>query len=150
MNRLLLLAAAALVLEASFAQAQIQISSGCNPGGHGSMSGNQPPPLGPWYNYWPLEAHFQMPAMPEYPYFGPPQTLPLPQNRGAYGGFGAPKGGMPQMQTGAAQVPAQPQAMYNPYAPYQGAGYYNPAWGYPQQNPAVARPQATPTSGGGR
>ncbi len=30
--------------------------------------------LGPWYNYWPLEAHFQTPAPPAYPYW--PQSGP--------------------------------------------------------------------------
>jgi hypothetical protein len=33
-------------------------------------------PLGPWYNYWPLEAHFQTPAMPCYPYWPSPMALP--------------------------------------------------------------------------
>lgn len=32
--------------------------------------------LGPWYNYWPLEAHFQTPAVPCFPYWPAPQTLP--------------------------------------------------------------------------
>src|SRR5262245_45382739 len=31
--------------------------------------------LGPWYQYWPYEAHFQVPAVPQYPYWGA-QTLP--------------------------------------------------------------------------
>jgi hypothetical protein len=31
---------------------------------------------GPWYLYWPLEAHFQTPAMCQYPYWPTPQTLP--------------------------------------------------------------------------
>jgi hypothetical protein len=32
------------------------------------------PSLGPWYLYWPHAAHFQTPAMPEYPYWGQPMT----------------------------------------------------------------------------
>jgi hypothetical protein len=32
--------------------------------------------LGPWYNYWPLEAHFNVPAPCAYPYWPPGQTLP--------------------------------------------------------------------------
>jgi hypothetical protein len=32
--------------------------------------------LGPWYDYWPLEAHFQVPAPCAYPYWPPGQTLP--------------------------------------------------------------------------
>ena len=39
-------------------------------------------PLGPWYNYWPMEAHYQTPAMPHYPYWPSPMTLP--------GGAGVP------------------------------------------------------------
>jgi hypothetical protein len=31
---------------------------------------------GPWYSYWPYEAHFQSPAPQPYPYYPPPQTLP--------------------------------------------------------------------------
>lgn len=30
---------------------------------------------GPWYLYWPLEAHFITPAHPQYPYWPSPQTL---------------------------------------------------------------------------
>jgi hypothetical protein len=30
---------------------------------------------GPWYNYWPLEAHFNLPAVPKYPYWPAPQVL---------------------------------------------------------------------------
>src|SRR5262245_34166400 len=75
MKRLLVLAALAVALQASPASAQFIKLSGTP--GSGKGSGNQPPPLGPWYNYWPLEAHFQVPAMPEYPYFSAPQTLPI-------------------------------------------------------------------------
>ncbi len=32
--------------------------------------------LGPWYQYWPLEAHFQTPAMPQYPNWPSPMGLP--------------------------------------------------------------------------
>jgi hypothetical protein len=32
--------------------------------------------LGPWYHYWPLEAHFVTPAPCSYPYWPAPQTLP--------------------------------------------------------------------------
>jgi hypothetical protein len=42
------------------------ICGGCCGNGCGGGGGG---PLGPWYNYWPLEAHFQTPAMPEYPYW---------------------------------------------------------------------------------
>jgi hypothetical protein len=42
---------------------------GCGPGGGG---GGQ---AGPWYQYWPLEAHFQTPALPAYPYWPQPMGL---------------------------------------------------------------------------
>jgi hypothetical protein len=42
---------------------------GCYPPGGGVQ-------LGPWYNYWPLEAHFITPAPTGYPYWPQPQTLP--------------------------------------------------------------------------
>jgi hypothetical protein len=32
--------------------------------------------LGPWYLYWPYEAHFTMPAHPQFPYWPSAQTLP--------------------------------------------------------------------------
>ncbi len=43
--------------------------SPCNPGGAVSQ-------LGPWYQYWPMEAHFQTPAPTGYPYWPAPMTLP--------------------------------------------------------------------------
>jgi hypothetical protein len=39
------------------------------------------PQLGPWYLYWPLEAHFGPPAPTCYPYWPQPMTLPT----GAHG-----------------------------------------------------------------
>jgi hypothetical protein len=32
--------------------------------------------LGPWYQYWPYEAHFVVPAPTGYPYWPAPQVLP--------------------------------------------------------------------------
>ena len=46
---------------------------GCCPPGSGPGGGVQ---LGPWYNYWPLEAHFITPAPTGYPYWPSPQTPP--------------------------------------------------------------------------
>lgn len=34
------------------------------------------PQAGPWYLYWPLEAHFVAPAPTGYPYWPSPQALP--------------------------------------------------------------------------
>src|SRR5262245_848400 len=76
MKRLLVLALLALLAGRADAQ-MMKIASGDSPKKKKSLSGNEPPPLGPWYNYWPLEAHFQVPAMPEYPYWSAPQTVPV-------------------------------------------------------------------------
>lgn len=50
----------------------------------------KPYQLGPWYQYFPYEAHFQQPAIPEYPYWVP-QTLPQgsPVLNPGYPGHGA-------------------------------------------------------------
>lgn len=50
----------------------------------------KPYQLGPWYQYWPYEAHFQQPAMPQYPFWGA-QTLPhgSPVLNPGYPGHGA-------------------------------------------------------------
>jgi hypothetical protein len=49
----------------------------------------QPPPAqcGPWYLYWPMEAHFQVPAPTGYPYWPSPMSLPgmAPGGAPAYG-----------------------------------------------------------------
>lgn len=57
-------------------------------GGGGGGGGMQqvPAQLGPWYSYWPYEAHFQTPALPQYPYW-PTQTMP---NGQTYMGPGSP------------------------------------------------------------
>jgi hypothetical protein len=49
--------------------------------------------LGPWYNYWPLEAHFNVPAPCAYPFWPPGQTLPNGQTAAippALGGHAPP------------------------------------------------------------
>ena len=43
--------------------------------------------LGPWYLYYPLEAQFQTPAVPAYPYWPSPMTLPV-RTAGGYPGPG--------------------------------------------------------------
>lgn len=47
-----------------------------NGGGGGGGGGVAPHQLGPWYLYWPHEAHFQTPALPQYPYWPTGQSLP--------------------------------------------------------------------------
>ncbi|MFO0877030.1 MAG: hypothetical protein U0840_06620 [Gemmataceae bacterium] len=113
MKRLLVLVVVAYL--AAPAEAQIiKLGSGDNRK-HKSKSGNEPPPLGPWYNYWPLEAHFQVPAMPEYPYFSAPQTMPV----------------VPPAPY-KAQQPGQGQGGFPGAAPYGGGGGYG---GYPGMAP---------------
>ena len=44
--------------------------------GQGGGGGQAPGVLGPWYLYWPFEAHFATPAHPQFPYWPSAQTLP--------------------------------------------------------------------------
>jgi hypothetical protein len=96
------------------------------------QSGTQ---LGPWYLYWPLEAHFVRPAPPAYPFW--------PQGGGNYpvfntgtgygppgpGNFGAPNPPRPPTPMGP-PLPTTPMPPPNPPAPSpntyapQGPGYY--------------------------
>jgi hypothetical protein len=52
---------------------QWNISGGAGAGSHYYQ-------LGPWYHYWPLEAHFVTPAPTGYPYWPPPQAPMPPAN----------------------------------------------------------------------
>jgi hypothetical protein len=140
MKRLLILAALAVAWQASPASAQFIKLSGTP--GTGLGSGNQPPPLGPWYNYWPLEAHFQVPAMPEYPYFSAPQTLPITRPGGMYGngpgGHGVHPGGQ-AMLSNPGLVPNAPPAAYAGANPY--AGFNNPYLAAQRPQAPVGQPQ---------
>jgi hypothetical protein len=81
---------------------------------------------GPWYLYWPMEAHFQAPAPTGYPYWpGPMAASGLP----GYGGFAA--------------APAYPGYGYGPSPMFHAAGYAPPnAYaGYPNFAPGMM-PQA--------
>jgi hypothetical protein len=52
----------------------------------------------PWYNYWPYDGHFLMPAPISGQFYGPPMTGNFPVNPyfpGAVGGFGTMPGGPP-------------------------------------------------------
>jgi hypothetical protein len=78
------LALLALPLLAAAAQAgpfgPYKIEAGCNAYFRVVTTPTQPcgALCGPWYNYWPLEAHFQLPALPHYPYYPPPQVAGKP------------------------------------------------------------------------
>lgn len=104
MRRLIALALIALAAQAGAASAagpgyayghgstgagfKLRLFGGIGPSG--LVNGGPYQQLGPWYHYWPYEAHFQTPALPQYPYWPAPQTLPPGQ------GFpGAPNGGHP-------------------------------------------------------
>jgi hypothetical protein len=65
------------------------------------------PTAGPWYLYWPYQAHFQVPVPGVNPFFAAPMTMPP--------GFGQP----PPMMA--------PAPGYRPPMPQVGQGYYQPA-----------------------
>jgi hypothetical protein len=58
---------------------------------------------GPWYLYWPLEAHFITPANPHFPFWPSPQTLPPKAAAN-----GAPAVPPPQQEKPGEGKPAQP------------------------------------------
>jgi hypothetical protein len=91
--------------------------------------------LGPWYNYWPLEAHFCAPALPCYPFWPAPQAL-VP-------GGTATTIPAPNCAPGAAPVPVPAPAAAAP-APANNArpAYFRPV-GYDQYG-YYAYPQAAP------
>jgi hypothetical protein len=155
-----LLAGAALALDGSLARAdginfgycssssgsfscnfKAYCGSGCPPCGNGGGSGGGyggAVQLGPWYNYWPLEAHFQTPALPQYPYWPAPQAY----FQGGYAPAQAPSvygpgflpSSAPFSYAGQGYQPyAAPSGYagqgYQPYAApsgYSGQGYANP------------------------
>jgi hypothetical protein len=74
--------------------------------------------LGPWYQYFPYEAHFQSAAPIGFPYWPSPQTLPPPPSE-AY----APQAYAPQAYPSATPPVAygQPSGYQSPY--FQPVGY---------------------------
>jgi hypothetical protein len=80
------------------------------PGG-GPGGGGQPMPaqLGPWYQYWPLEAHYNAPAPTGYPYWPAAQTLP---------------NGAGSIQTGGGPPDVKQSAYYFQPASYYGTPNY--------------------------
>jgi hypothetical protein len=80
MKRLLAAALVALLLAASSAQAVGYPPFKVEMGGNFYLRIYNPccggAQLGPWYQYWPLRAHFQTPAPVAYPYWPTRQTLP--------------------------------------------------------------------------
>jgi hypothetical protein len=92
MNRWIVAVLAGLVVGAATASANgpgpncPPYSPGCNwnqaafngqrAGGAPPKNNGQPGVLGPWYLYYPYEAHFITPAHPQFPFWGSPQVLP--------------------------------------------------------------------------
>lgn len=106
---------------------------GCGPccGGGGCCN------VGPWYLYWPLDAHFQVPAPTGYPFYPAPMAAGgLPGYAGypppaAYPGYGP--AGLPYHA--ANYAPAASYAQYpNYYAPSNYAAQY-PGYGAPAYMP---------------
>jgi hypothetical protein len=105
-----------------------KIEAGCNAYIRCTPYGGAPTQLGPWYLYWPLEAHFQVPALPQFPNWPSPMGLP---NTGGYppAGPGLPPPVVPQPAPPGQLTPPMPEA--HPSGYLQPAGYYN----YPQTVP---------------
>jgi hypothetical protein len=98
--------------------ANFRINCGSNYGG-----GYQ---LGPWYHYWPLEAHFVTPAPTGFPYWPPPQALMPPPN---------PVLPPPQPKPNPGPDVKPVGYYYAPYQTYQPSIRYGPAPSYWYSNP---------------
>jgi hypothetical protein len=74
---LLALACAGMTAQAAGICPPFKVECGCNAYLRAYCPTNgSPAQCGPWYLYWPLEAHFQTPAMPCYPTWPSPMGLP--------------------------------------------------------------------------
>jgi hypothetical protein len=80
---------------------------------------------GPWYSYWPYEAHFISPAPQPFPFYPPPQTLP------PYPGFTPPQPGSgpgpgvaPGSGSGSAPGSGSGSGTAGPAAAFQQSAYY--------------------------
>jgi hypothetical protein len=85
--------------------------------------------LGPWYNYWPLEAHFQTPALPQYPFWPAPQALAPWGTSVTVPAPACPPQAIPTPAPAAAvpaPVSAPRTATFRPVGYEQGGYYYYP------------------------
>jgi hypothetical protein len=100
-----------------------RVTEQANPyGGYSSPNGAV---CGPWYNYWPLDAHFQKPAL-GYPFWPSPQGVAKQAEAAA----------VPPVVAPAAPAAVKPVA-YQPYYPTPGAAPVTyPSYGYPSQAPS--------------
>lgn len=82
---------------------------------------------GPWYLYWPLEAHFNVPAPTGYPYWPSPMALP---GMGGAAGMGGPAPVGPALTP--TPIPAAPTPAEPPLSPsaFQPARYSVPTYWY--------------------
>jgi hypothetical protein len=106
----------------------VKIECGCNAYLHcyNPTCGGCAAQAGPWYLYWPLEAHFQTPALPQYPNW--PSPMGLPPSAGPYGA--APM--LPTAPGAPAPTPVPP-----PGAPAVAPTSFQPVgYSYPQQVPS--------------
>jgi hypothetical protein len=88
----------------------------------------QTPQAGPWYLYWPYQAHFQVAAAGVNPYFPPPMMLPP--------GFGQPPPNAYPAPAPAFQAPMPAPAPGNrPPMPAGAQNYYAPPAGQPGYYP---------------
>lgn len=96
------------------------------------------PQCGPWYLYWPMEAHFGPPAPTGYPAWPPPMTLPGMAPAAAAAPYPVPPPGTPPAPPppgGSQQTGYYPQAPVYPGG-YQPVGYFPqtqaPSYWYPR------------------
>ncbi len=84
--------------------------------------------LGPWYSYFPYEAHFQMPApVGLYPQW--PAQFPPPMNQPAQPAPGSPIPGTPPLRTAPPNPISFQQPALQPVG-YYGYGYWAPGYWY--------------------
>jgi hypothetical protein len=115
------------------AYADYKIDCGCSPrfnvNSNGSQYGNGGSggcfQAGPWYTYWPYEAHFQIPSPLGYPFWPGPAPAPGPQFLPAPPPPSPPGPPAPPKPTGF-----QPVGYDYPGFPPAGSCYYGPAPSY--------------------
>jgi hypothetical protein len=90
--------------------------------------------LGPWYLYWPMEAHFVAPAPTGYPYWPSPQGLPGMSLGGPAAppppppGMVPPPGALPAPVPAPAPAPAPVPPAIRPTSYYPSSGAVPSYW----------------------
>jgi hypothetical protein len=116
----------------------------CSQGGFSFSIGNKSDklPVGPWYLYWPLEAHFQSAAPGLPPGTASPMACP-PQFAPRVPAVALPYGMMPAPAAPYGMMPAPAAAPYG-MMPGAGAPYGMVPARWPNYPPAAAAPYAPP------